>query len=372
MKKISFSIAFFTLFYLITCNASVLPTIPVPFKSGTGVIDNKKIIYIGLGSAGKSWFKMDLNQDDKQWTPIANFPGVAREQATSVFINGNIYVFGGFGKSQSGLTEVLHDIYKYNPEKNEWSELMSHSPVGLVGHSSFIYNGKAIIMGGVNENIFNGYFEDLANAKDDADLKNKIVSKYFRKPVNDYFYNKQIISFDPETELWGSLGSFPYAGTAGSTIITEKNNKILIVNGEVKPGLRTPTAYEGEMRGDRINWHPVASVANPDGVAGGFGGISHGSAIFAGGASFPGSSKNYVQGHYYAHEGLQKKYSDTVYIFSKNKWIKAGNLPIGIAYGVSIPWHNGLLIIGGETTGGKANPDSMFLQVSKEKLSVDY
>lgn len=34
-------------------NASVLPETPVPFKSGTGAIDNDTV-YIGLGSAGKN------------------------------------------------------------------------------------------------------------------------------------------------------------------------------------------------------------------------------------------------------------------------------------------------------------------------------
>ena len=35
-------------------NASVLPETPVPFKSGTGAIDNDTV-YIGLGSAGTAW-----------------------------------------------------------------------------------------------------------------------------------------------------------------------------------------------------------------------------------------------------------------------------------------------------------------------------
>ncbi|RCQ05546.1 galactose oxidase [Escherichia coli] len=36
-------------------NASVLPETPVPFKSGTGAIDNDTV-YIGLGSAGTAWY----------------------------------------------------------------------------------------------------------------------------------------------------------------------------------------------------------------------------------------------------------------------------------------------------------------------------
>lgn len=44
--------------------ASVLPETPVPFKSGTGVIDNDTV-YIGLGSAGTAWYKLDTQAKDK-------------------------------------------------------------------------------------------------------------------------------------------------------------------------------------------------------------------------------------------------------------------------------------------------------------------
>ncbi|HEA3679283.1 TPA: N-acetylneuraminic acid mutarotase, partial [Escherichia coli] len=84
-------------------NASVLPETPVPLKSGTGVIDNN-IVYIGLGSAGTAWYKLDTQAKDKKWIPLAAFPGGARDQATSVFIDGDLYVFGGIGKNSEGLT----------------------------------------------------------------------------------------------------------------------------------------------------------------------------------------------------------------------------------------------------------------------------
>lgn len=70
--------------------ASFLPPTPVPFKYGTGVIGNN-IIYIGLGSAGKSWFKLDTNMRNGDWESMAVFPGDARELATSVMLDGRIY-----------------------------------------------------------------------------------------------------------------------------------------------------------------------------------------------------------------------------------------------------------------------------------------
>ena len=125
-------------------NASVLPETPVPFKSGTGAIDNDTV-YIGLGSAGTAWYKLDTQAKDKKWTALAAFPGGPRDQATSAFIDGNLYVFGGIGKNSKGLTQVFNDVHKYNPKTNSWVKLMSHAPMGMAGHVTFVHNGKAYV-----------------------------------------------------------------------------------------------------------------------------------------------------------------------------------------------------------------------------------
>lgn len=93
-------------------NASVLPETPVPFKSGTGAIDNDTV-YIGLGSAGTAWYKLDTQAKDKKWKALAAFPGGPRDQATSAFIDGNLYVFGGIGKNSEGLTQVFNDVHGF-------------------------------------------------------------------------------------------------------------------------------------------------------------------------------------------------------------------------------------------------------------------
>lgn len=78
--------------------ATTLPDIPEPLKNGTGAIDNNGVIYVGLGTAGTSWYKIDLKKQHKDWERIKSFPGGAREQSVSVFLNDELYVFGGVGK----------------------------------------------------------------------------------------------------------------------------------------------------------------------------------------------------------------------------------------------------------------------------------
>lgn len=59
--------------------ATTLPDIPEPLKNGTGAIDNNGVIYVGLGTAGTSWYKIDLKKQHKDRADRlpAGFPGIA-------------------------------------------------------------------------------------------------------------------------------------------------------------------------------------------------------------------------------------------------------------------------------------------------------
>lgn len=149
-----------------------------------------------------------------------------------------------------------------------------------------------------------------------------------------------------------------------------KGDKTWLINGEAKPGLRTDAVFELDFTGNNLKWNKLAPVSSPDGVAGGFAGISNDSLIFAGGAGFKGSRENYQNGKNYAHEGLKKSYSADIHLWHNGKWDKSGELSQGRAYAVSFPWNNSLLIIGGETAGGKAVTDSVLISVKDNKVTV--
>ncbi len=78
------------------------------------------------------------------------------------------------------------NVHKYNPKTNSWVKLMSHAPMGMAGHVTFVHNGKAYVTGGVNQNIFNGYFEDLNEAGKDLATIDKINAHYFDKKAEDH------------------------------------------------------------------------------------------------------------------------------------------------------------------------------------------
>ena len=102
------------------------------------------------------------------------------------------------------------------------------------------------------------------------------------------------------------------------------------------------------------------------------GGYSNGNYIITGGANFPGSTKQYNEGKLFAHEGLSKAWHKEVYTLNnKGKWKIVGELPAGIGYGVSVTYNNKVLLIGGETDGGKALTSVQAVSFDGKTLTIE-
>ncbi len=340
--------------------ATTLPDIPEPLKNGTGAIDNNGVVYVGLGTAGTSWYKIDLKKQHKDWERIKPFLGGAREQSVSMFLNDELYVFGGVGKKNSeSPLQVYSDVYKYSPLKNTWQKVDTISPVGLTGHTGVKLNETmALITGGVNEHIFDKYFIDIAAATADGSEKNKVIYNYFNKPAKDYFFNKIVFIYNAKENTWENAGELPGAGTAGSSSVIE-NNSLMLINGELKPGLRTDVIYRAMWDNDRLTWlknsqlPPSPGEQLQEGLAGAFSGYSHGVLLVGGGANFPGAKQNYTNGKFYSHEGINKKWRDEVYGLINGHWQYMGKMKQPLGYGVSVSYGDEVFLIGGENAKGK-------------------
>lgn len=360
--------------------AAALPDLPVPFKSGAGAM-NDGVIYVGLGTAGQDWYKLDTKAKSPKWEAIAKFPEAARDQAQAVALNNKIYVFGGVGKITSDILSVSNEVFEYDPAKNTWSKLLTRSPIGLTGHTVVSADGKnAIVVGSVNKEIFDGFFKDLdyAAKKGDKALTDKINADYISKPVKDYFFNKAVLQYDPKANAWSYLGDLPYFGTAGSAVAVDpEDQSVFVVNGERKPGLRTATAVEFSVVDGAARFTPAPDLIPAkgekvqEGVAGAFSGYSNGTLVVIGGANFPGSTAKYAKGKNFAHEGCTKTWRDEIFTYADGAWTFAGKLDTPIAYGVSIQNGDELIMVGGETSGGKATTDVITVSVKDGKVVTE-
>ena len=360
--------------------AASLPDVPVPFKSGAGAM-NDGVIYVGLGTAGQDWYKLDTKSAQPQWQKIAAFPAPARDQAQAVALNGKIYVFGGCGKIDSELTSVSNEVFEYDPATDTWTKLLTRSPIGLTGHTVVTADGKnALVIGSVNKEIFDGYFSDIdyATKADNKALLDKVNADYNGKLVKDYFFNKAILQYDPANNLWTTVGNLPYYGTAGSAVAVDpQDHSVFVVNGERKPGLRTATTVKFTVEDDYAKLQntpdlvPAQGDSVQEGVAGAFSGYSHGTMVVIGGANFPGSTANYNKGQNFAHNGCTKTWRDEIYTYADGAWTHAGDLATPLAYGVSIQNGDEIILVGGETSGGQATTDVQTVKVQDGKVVVE-
>jgi N-acetylneuraminate epimerase len=351
------------------------PDLPIPLKNSAGAkVGN--VIYAGLGSAGSAWYSLDVAAANAQWQRLADFPGASRDQANAAVVDGQVYVFGGAGKPAADKTTILFDeVYRYDPATNQWAKLPTRSPLGLLGAAAVSLDGRRVLFfGGVNKAIFDGFFVDTASAADAAQ-KDKIGAAYFGGRPQDYLFTADVLSYTPATNGWQSLGKVPHAPTVGAGVAV-KGNEVTLVNGELKPGLRSYEVKRATVNGADVKWTPVANLSpgksHPvqDGVAGAFAGYSQGTLLVAGGANFPGSWGQFRQGRNYAHEGLTKTWQSDIFALVNGQWRVAGQLPRALGYGLSFEVDDGLLLVGGEEQGGKPTASVLKLKWDGDAVRI--
>lgn len=363
-------VALFTAFAAaaFTAQAASYPELPVGIKSGTGALIGDTV-YVGLGSGGDKFFSLNLKEKEAKWVELPAFPGGSRNQPVSAAVDGKLYVFGGMQNTDVAANQIINDVHVYDPATQMWTKLQTRSPRSAsVGASAAAKDGKIYFFGGVNQEIWNGLFQDVKAAgegKEGDDKKaaeNSVFDAYFNMSHKDFLFNADVLSYNPATNTWHNEGHFPYYGRAGAAIAI-KGDKFLVVNGELKAGLRTDETSLGTIGKNGITWKQLGKLPAPkgyekqDGIAGAMGGYTKGGYIVTGGANFPGAKANYEKGIMDAHRtgGLKKTFHNAVYSLDEKKgtWKVVGEYPINIASGVALTYGDKVLMIGGETDGGK-------------------
>lgn len=351
---------------LLTANASAenqWPDLPVGIKSGIGAQVGDKV-FVGLGSAGQDFFMLDLNNIAKGWQQKASFNGPARSGSTASVVGNEIYVFGGSGKANSSdPAPILFDsVYRYDVESDSWSQANTSTPVGLLGAASYSPDGKQVVFfGGYNKGYFDQYLNDVMTTDKAAEPEawQKIVDDYMGMKPLDYKWNRQVVSYRPETGQWSDLGSSPYLPNCGSALVAEGATATLI-SGEIKPGLRTAEVKQYQFA-QQQPWQSMHSLPAPktspvqEGVAGAFAGQSNGVIIVAGGANFHGAKAAFESGNMFAHNGFGKAFNPEMYVQKDGLWREVNKLPEGVAYGAAFSANDGVLIAGGEMSDRSAS-----------------
>ncbi|EGR4165592.1 YjhT family mutarotase [Vibrio cholerae] len=339
----------------------LLPELPVGIKHGVGGIIGQKL-YAGLGSSGNAFFVLDLKDMNSGWKSAADFPGIARNDAAYTVCGNKLYVFSGAGiEGNNSFPTVLMDGYVFDSQINQWTRLERTLPTGFLGASCCSLSSTDIIFfGGYDKDTFNNFLSEISkiDVTREPNRYKELITIFMSQPIDNYNWNRNIWSFIPCNEHWSVVGENPFKPNCGSGII-HKDNVVTLIEGEVKPGLRSLETKRYLFKEGKLEYSDsCASIIdiseNHEGLAGHFFGEIDNKVIVIGGAYFIGSQDAFINGSLYAHNGLIKHFSSNVWIFDGKSWENKYQLDAGIAYGVSASNGKAMYILGGENSNGDA------------------
>ena len=62
-----------------------------------------------------------------------NVPGGRRDSISRIDSAGNLWLFGGFGRGSATTTGYLNDLWRYDPEINQWAWVSGAETINQVG-----------------------------------------------------------------------------------------------------------------------------------------------------------------------------------------------------------------------------------------------
>lgn len=218
-----------------------LPSLPYTLDNMCGLVVGDRLLVAGGNSDGipsNDFLSLNLQDVSSGWEVLPSFPGDARIQpvcaAQQVGEGYRFYLFGGFAPAVSGKQPSLSiDGYCYSSETKQWSALAAPSDetgetVSLGGGTGVILQNRwALFTGGVHKDIFLSALR--SPAKD-----------YLLHAPEWYRFNDRLFLFDMQQHSWTVLLRSSHLARAGAVLVGDGVNSFYNINGELKPGIRTP------------------------------------------------------------------------------------------------------------------------------------
>lgn len=240
--------------------AKVLPDFPFAIANISLTHIGNTVYAVGGDEAAKSsdfFASLDLNEANPQWKALPNLP-LALANAVVIAQKGkngvNIYVVGGRTKTASGISDLHNTTFVYDVKNQSWNTAATISD----GKSSTNFSAGAgvavgshsvLIVGGDDGVIFHQietYLSQIAQAGSE-ELKAELIAKKNKLVTNHPGFFKGILLYNTLTNEWSKVGDLPFLPHVTTPAVLW-DKKIILSNGEIKPGIRTPNVMLGTIK----------------------------------------------------------------------------------------------------------------------------
>lgn len=252
--------------YLLKWNVSknevevkTLPNLPLAVTNVALTHIGNVVYAIGGDEAKKSsdlFFSLDLNCINREWRILPKLP-IALANAVAVVQKGKdgktIYVVGGRAKTPSGISDLHSTTLAFNLKNQTWESCAPISDgINTINFSAgagvSIGSHSILLVGGDNGLTFHKvetYLSQIAQAENPLEKAILIAEKNKLNTSHQGFY-KGILLYNTRTNKWSKLGELPFLAQVTTTAVLW-GKEIVLSNGEIKPGIRTPDVMIGKV-----------------------------------------------------------------------------------------------------------------------------
>ncbi len=218
-----------------------LPSLPESLDNFCGTVTGRYLLLAGgnrKGAPSNTFWCLDLEDTDAGWTELPSFPGEARTQAVcAAEAKGDgyrFYIWGGFAAASAGKEASLStDGYCYSSDTKQWTAVAA--PCDENGEVLSVGGGTAVTVdnrwvlctGGVNKDIF-------------LSALRAPMEGYMLHEPEWYKFNDRLMVYDMEEDAWNTVIRSSHLARAGAVLVSGGNYSFYNINGELKPGIRTP------------------------------------------------------------------------------------------------------------------------------------
>ena len=237
----------------------VLPNLPVALTNIALTHIGNTLYAVGGDEekiSSSSFYSLNLDDAEPQWQTVTHLP-IALANATAVFQyvknEKEIFVIGGRSKSLSGVSDLHHTVYAFNIDTQKWSECADISNGKYITNLSAacgvaLGKDKIVIIGGDNGKIFHqieSYIAQITKAKTPEE-KAKLTEEKNDLSIHHRGFDKSVLLYDTNSDVCTKIGDLPFPAQVTTTAVMW-NNDIVISNGEIRPGVRTPNIMIGKI-----------------------------------------------------------------------------------------------------------------------------
>lgn len=205
-----------------------LPPLPKPCANASAAVVGHTLYVIGGTEAPASteclntFWSLDASRPEAGWTSLPPCPGGARMLAVTGSLGNAFYVFSGTslhaGPDGKPARTYLTDAWAFAP-RSGWKRLADVPRAAVAAPSPApVWDDHLLIVSG-----------------DDGLLVN------FKPPADHPGFPRNILAYDPSADTWTNFGPSPISRAVSPTATW--NQATQIVNGEQRPGVRSPEIW---------------------------------------------------------------------------------------------------------------------------------